>query len=102
MVKKDFNYFIGCKDTKKINLYAYFFPKWVHVEEALTKLNISSSIKDDELSGKYNEIWEKIKSSIKKELDSEPVYNEKYLKAEIKSYNAKISTNFHNNKIGRF
>ena len=35
----------------------------------------------------------------RKEFDSEPVYNEKYLKAKIKSYNRKINTNFHNNKI---
>ena len=41
----------------------------------------------------------KIKSSPKKEFDSEPVYNEKYLKAKIQSYNGKISTNFYNNKI---
>ena len=46
-----------------------------------------------------NTIWEKVKNSIKKEFDSEPVYNEKYLKAKIKSYNGKISTNFHDNKI---
>ena len=41
----------------------------------------------------------KIKNSPKKEFDSEPVYNEKYLKAKIQSYNWKISTNFYNNKI---
>ena len=41
----------------------------------------------------------KNKNIIKKEFDSEPVYNEKYLKAKIKSYNGKINTNFHNNKI---
>ena len=46
-----------------------------------------------------NTIWEKLKNSLKKEFDSEPVYNEKYLKAKIKSYNGKISTNFHDNKI---
>ena len=46
-----------------------------------------------------NTIWEKVKNSLKKEFDSEPVYNEKYLKAKIKSYNGKISTNFHDNKI---
>ena len=34
-----------------------------------------------------------------KEFDSEPVYNEKYLKAKIKSHDGKIKTNFHNNKI---
>ena len=56
-------------------------------------------IKDDELLEKYSEIWEKVKNSIKKEFDSEPVYNEKYLKAKIKPYNGKINTNFHNNKI---
>ena len=46
-----------------------------------------------------NTIWEKVKNSLKKEFDSEPVYNEKYLKAKIKSYNGKISTNLHDNKI---
>ena len=63
------------------------------------KLNISFLRKDDALLEKYNEIWEKFKKIIKKEFDSEPVYNEKYLKAKIKSYNGKINTNFHNNKI---
>ena len=56
-------------------------------------------IKDDELWKKYNEIWEKVKNSIKKECYSEPVYNEKYIKHKIKSYNGKTNTNFHNNKI---
>ena len=34
-----------------------------------------------------------------KEFKSKPVYNEKYLKTKIKSYNGNINTNFHNNKI---
>ena len=46
----------------------------------------------------YNEICEKVKNNIKKKFDSEPLYNEKYLKAKIKSYNGKINTNLHNNK----
>ena len=46
-----------------------------------------------------NEIWEKASSIIKKEFDSKPVYNEKYIKTKIKSYNGKINTNFHNNKL---
>ena len=56
-------------------------------------------IKDDTLLEKYNEIWEKVKNNLKNEFDSEPVYNEKYLKAKIKSYNGKINTDFPNNKI---
>ena len=41
----------------------------------------------------------KVKNSLKKEFDSEPVYNEKYLKAKLKSNNGKINTIFRNNKI---
>ena len=60
---------------------------------------MSFLIKDNELLGKYNEIWKKVSKSIKTELVSEPIYNEKYLKANIKSCKRKINTNFHNNKI---
>ena len=42
---------------------------------------------------------EKVKNILKKEFVSEPVYNEKYLKTKVKSYNEKINTNFHDNKI---
>ena len=41
----------------------------------------------------------KIKNSLKKEFDSEPVYKEKYQKTKIKSYNGKVSTDFPDNKI---
>ena len=41
----------------------------------------------------------KLKITLKKEFDCEPVYNEKYLKTKIKSYNGKINTNFYKNKI---
>ena len=93
-------YFIGYKDTKKLNLYAYFFEEWDYTKKTLMKLEyISFLIKDDELLKEYNEIWEKVKNNLKKEFDSEPVYNEKYLKAKIKLCNGKISINFHDNKI---
>ena len=54
------------KTLKKLDLFAYFFQKWVHVEKALMKLNIF--IFDDELleDEKYNEIWETVRNSIKK------------------------------------
>ena len=38
--KKGFRYFIVYKDAKKLVLYAYFFQKWVHIEETLMKLSI--------------------------------------------------------------
>ena len=80
-------------------MYVYFNQKWVHTEKTLVKLNMSFLIKDDELLEKYNEIWEKVKNIIKKKIDTELLYNEKYLKTKIKSYNGKTNPNFHNNKI---
>ena len=41
----------------------------------------------------------KLKVISKIKLDSQPVCNEKHLKAKIKSYNGKIKINFHNSKI---
>ena len=53
-------------------------------------------IKDDELQENIMEFGKKVENSITKEFGSEPVYNEKYLKAKIKSCNGKINTYFHN------
>ena len=62
---------------------------------------MSFLIKYDKLLEKYNKIQEKYKSIINKQFDCKPVYNEKCLKAKIKSYNRKINTNFHNNKMSK-
>ena len=61
--------------------------------------DMSFLLKDEKLLERYNEIQKKVSNIIKKEFDSKPIYNEKYLKTEINSYNGKINTNFHNNKI---
>ena len=52
-----------------------------------------------ELLKRYNAIWDKISNLLKKEFDSEPVYDDKYIKTKIKTYNNKINTNFHVNEI---
>ena len=58
-----------------------------------------SLIKDEKLLENYNEIWKKVSRITKKEFDSNPVYDEKYMKTKLKSYNGKIHTNCHDNKI---
>ena len=43
-------------------------------------------IEDGDLLKKYNTTWDKVSADIEKEFDSEPVYNQEYLKTRIKSH----------------
>ena len=55
-------------------------------------------IADDESLEKYNKTWNKVSTSIKKELNSKPIYNKKFLKTKIKS-NSDEATDFHDKEI---
>ena len=55
---------------------------------------VSFLVKDEKLLEKYNEIWKNVSNIIPKIFDRNPVYNEKYIKTKIKSYNGKINTTF--------
>ena len=52
-------------------------------------------VHDKKLLKRYNGIWDKISYLLKKDFHSEPVYNDKYIKAKINILN----TNFPGNKI---
>ena len=56
-------------------------------------------MKDNELLKEYNEIWDEVNNIIKKEFDRDPIYNSKDLKNKIESYEEKVNTNFHNDKV---
>ena len=56
-------------------------------------------IKDDKLLEKYNDIWDKVSYTIRKEFGSNLLYNKRNLRDKIKSYKGKINANFHNNKM---
>ena len=100
-VKSVFENFIDYKDDK-IRPLCIFLPKMsTYIRDFDETEYMSFLIKDDKLFKKYNEICEKVQNSIEKEFNSKPIYNEKYLKAKIKSCNEKINTNFHNSKIPR-
>ena len=74
-----------------MNTYAKYFDK--------NNKYINMLVNDKEILKKYSEIWDKIKSLIKKEINSEQVYNDKYIKTKIKIYNDRVYTNFQHNKI---
>ena len=55
--KNVFRYFIGYKDAKKFNLYAYLFQKMSAYRRDVDETNyISFLVKNDELLEKYNDI----------------------------------------------
>ena len=74
-----------------MNAYAKYFDK--------NSKYMNHLVKDEKILKKYLKIWSKIKRLIKKGLNSEPVYNDKYIKTKIKIYNDKVYTNFQHNKI---
>ena len=55
---------------------------------------MSFVIKYDDVLGKYDEIWDKIKEKLKIKFHSMPVYDEKYIKAKVREFNGVIKTNF--------
>ena len=57
-------------------------------------------IENDDLVQKYNTIWDKVSADIKKEFDSEPVYNKFFLKIKIKSHGDEV-TDFYDKKISK-
>ena len=59
---------------------------------------MSFLIEDDDLLEKYNTIWDKVSADIKKEFESESVYNKNYLKSKIKSHGDEV-TDFYDKKF---
>ena len=69
MVKKDLNILLVTKILKKIKPLCIFLPKMTPYRKDFDETKyISFLIKDDEFLEKYNEIWEKVKNSLKKKL----------------------------------
>ena len=53
--------------------------------------------KGDDLLEKFNTIWDKVSADINKEFDSEPVYDQNYLKTKMTWHGAEV-TDFHEKK----
>ena len=102
LVKMILNMLLAIKMLKKIRRLNIFLQKMSAYRRDFDKTKyMSFLVKDEKLLEKYNEIWKNVSNIIPKIFDRNPVYNEKYIKTKIKSYNGKINTNFHNNKIAK-
>ena len=56
--------------------------------------NMSLSIKNNEVWEKYEDIWNVIKNKLNIKFHSQPIYENKYLKAKVRGFGGNIKTNF--------
>ena len=97
LVKMILNMLLAIKMFKKIRRLNIFLQKMSAYRRDFDKTKyMSFLVKDEKLLEKYNEIWKNVSNIIPKVFDRNPVYNEKYIKTKIKSYNGKINTTFYN------
>ena len=54
--------------------------------------NMSFKIEEESVYLKYAEIWNKIKSILNVKLHSQPIYDDKYIKTKVKTFNNTINT----------
>ena len=98
--EKNYNYFIGyLYDDNRVNPLYIMLPKtstYVKSYDGQGKW-MYFFIDDDDLLEKYNTIWDKVRVEIKKEFDSESVYNKNFLKTKIKSHGDDV-TDFYDKK----
>ena len=98
-------YIIGYNDNT-ITPLQLFLPKmtdYLNIFEDGTR-KMSFLTDNNELLERYTKIWEKISDLFDKKIDSDPVYNNKYINTKIRPCNNDIMTNFYdidnkNNKL---
>ena len=90
-------YIIGYNDNT-ISPLELFFPKmtgYLNIfKHGARKMSFFTD--NNEFLERYTAIWEKISYLVNKKLDSDLIYNNKYINAKIRSYNNDSKTNFRN------
>ena len=83
-----FKYFIGYQEGGIVQPLCIILPRmsgYIKYFENGGK-NVSFFIKDDEVWGKYKQIWDVIKNKLGIKFHSEPVYDKAYIKAKVRKF----------------
>ena len=91
-----FKYFIGYQEGETVKPLCIILPQmsgYIKYFESGGK-NMSFLIKDDEVREKHEEIWKVIKNKVGVKFHSEPICEQKYLKAKVREYDGVIKTSF--------
>ena len=55
---------------------------------------LADDVHDDDIILKYNKTWKNIKKLLSVEFDSQPFYDEKYIKTRVKIFEVKVVIKF--------
>ena len=94
-------YFIGYQEGEIVKPLCIILPQmsgYIKYFENGGK-NMSFLIKDDEVWEKYEQIWDVIKNKLGIKFHSEPIYEQKYLKAKVREFDGVMKTNFLGNDV---
>ena len=61
--------------------------------------HMSFKIEEESVYLKYTEIWNKIKSMLNVRFHSQPIYDDKYIKTKVKTFNNTINTHFSGDEV---
>ena len=99
--EKGYKYFIGYQEDEIIRPLCIILPQmngYIKYFENGGK-NMSLSIKNNEVWEKYEDIWNVIKNKLNIKFHSQPIYENKYLKAKVREFDGSIKTNFLGNNV---
>ena len=94
-------YFIGYQEDEIVQPLCIILPQmngYIKYLEIGGK-NMSFLIKNNEVWEKYEEVWNVIKNKLGIKFHSEPIYENKYLKAKAREFDVDIKTNFLSNGL---
>ena len=90
-----FMYFLGYQEDEIVKPLCIILPQMSgyikHFENGAK--NMSFLIKDEEVGEQYEQIWGVIKNELGIKFHSKPIYENKYLKTEVREYDGAIKTN---------
>ena len=96
-----YKYFIGYQEDEIVKPLCIILPQmngYIKYFENDGK-NMSFLIKNSEVWEKYEDIWDVIKNKLSIKFHSEPIYENKYLKAKVREFDGDIKTNFLSNGL---
>ena len=96
-----FKYFIGYQEDEIVKPLCIILPQmngYIKYFDNGGK-NMSFLIKNSEVWEKYEDIWNVIKNKLNIKFHSQPIYENKYLKAKVREFDGDIKTNFLGNGL---